>query len=245
VVDAARSLEIKESVAHKRLTVARQDIEAAARKLAQRDLEAGKKRTSPFLLPFGVGAWLKLRDMQSPSDGTGDRIWQRLQNTMAAIERENERPASPPPPQPPPRSRLRGLSRFARPLKGPWGHVVSACLGGAAVALLFLLRPDARIAILRMPGPVVLVASATTTTTTTTEPPLSLTVLSPAEARPPADAALAEERALLRRARIAYAAGDMQATLAALNEYETRYPAGRLKETVATLRASLPDAGAR
>ena len=245
VVDAARCLEITESVAHKRLAVARKDIEAAATKLAKRDQEAGKKRTSAFLLPFGVGAWLKLRDIQNPPEGTGDRLWQRLQDTMAAIERENDRPASTPLRQPPPRARLRGLSRLARSLKSPWGHFVSACLGGAVVALLFLLPTNARIAILRIPGPVILVTSATSATSATTETPLSPPVLPTAEARPATDAALAEELVLLRRARVAYAAGDIQATIAALNDYETRYPAGRLRQNVDTLRASLLDAGAR
>ncbi|MFS8069417.1 MAG: hypothetical protein ACMG6S_23895 [Byssovorax sp.] len=124
---------------------------------------------------------------------------------------------------------------------------MSACFGGAVVALWFLLRTNVRIAILRMPGPVVLVTSPTTpaASTSPTTTPLSPTVLSPADAPPPADASLEDERAMLRRARIANAAGNTQATLAALNDYETRYPAGRLKANAAVLRASLLDAGAR
>ena len=227
------------------LRLAREDLRAEAARLKRSAPADHAEKSGALLLPFGVGAWLKLRDIQNPPEGTGDRLWQRLQDTMAAIERENDRPASTPPRQPPARARLRGLSRFARVLKSSWGYVVSACLGGAVVALLFLLRTSARIAVLRIPGPVVLVTSATSATSATTDTPLSPPVLPTAEARPATDAALAEELVLLRRARVAYAAGDIQATIAALNDYETRYPAGRLSQNVNTLRASLLDAGAR
>ena len=244
-------LNIPESTARKRLALAQKDIEAAAAKLTRSDEEAGKKRASTFLLPFGVGAWLKLRDLQNPPQGTDDRIWKRLQSTMKEIERDNDRPASTPPQQPPPRARPRGLSRLARSLKNPWSNLVSACLGGAIVALLFLLRPTAPIAILRIPVPLVLVTGSSTVLADV--PPPSTTgaasslppELPTAEAHLPGDATFAAEMVFLRRARTAYATGDVRATLAALDDYAAHYPAGQFKPSVDALRASLPDAGAR
>lgn len=249
VAEAARILDIPESTARKRLALAQKDIEAAAAKLAKSDEEAGKKRASPFLLPFGVGAWLKLRDLQNPPDGTDDRIWKRLQSTMREIERENDRSASIPPQQPPPRARPRGASRLARTLKNPWSNLMSACLGGAIVALLFLLRPNAPIAILRIPVPLVLVTRSSTVPANAPPPPSAAPSLPPelptADARLAHDATFAAEMVFLRRARTAYATGDVRATLAALDDYEAHYPAGQLKPTVDALRASLPDAGAK
>ena len=163
VVAAAGMLEITETNARRRLDLARQDIAAAEKKLAEGEEAAGTKKTTMFLLPFGVGAWLHFRDLMQPPAGTAERIWERLQATMEAMERENDQPATPPPPQKPPSwPRAKRLVRtIARYLKGPLGNVVSA-VGGGIVALLLFRQPNARIAILQIPGPVVVVTSSTT-----------------------------------------------------------------------------------
>ena len=248
VVEAARLLKIPESTARKRLIGAQQDIEAAAKKLAKRDQETGQKKAGAFLLPFGEGAWLKLREIQNPPAGADERVWRRLQSTMEALEREDDRPASPRPRQPPLRARGRRVLRLLQPLKSALGSILSACVGGAIVALLFLLRPNASIAILRFPVPVVLVPTSTTVPAvppTRIDTPSSPPVLPTAEARHVNDAKFADETELIRRIRAAYVTNDLETTLKALDAYETHYPTGKFKPAADDLRASLLDAGAR
>jgi RNA polymerase sigma-70 factor (ECF subfamily) len=245
VVAAAHILGITESNAHKRLGLARQDIAAAAAKLAQRNKEAGKKTMSAFLAPFGVGAWLQVGKLQDPPAGTADRVWERLLKSAEEIERENDRPASPPPQKPPLKPRIgRALKGIAGHLKGPIGYVVAACLGGALVALLFLQRPNARIVILQIPGPVFAMTSATATPAPLAAPSSPPALPTPDATSAP-DATIDEEAVLLRQARAAYAAGDRAGTIEALNAYERRFPAGRFRNAAHTLRATLPAADGR
>jgi RNA polymerase sigma-70 factor (ECF subfamily) len=240
VVAVARTLGITETNAHRRLALAREDIRAAAAKLAQRDRDAGTKKTSLLLLPFGVGAWIPLRDLANPPAGTADLIWKRLQDTMAAMDQENDRPARPPPQQPPARPRPGPVVKnLAGHLKRPLGYLLAAGVGGAIVAALFLLRPNAGIAILRVPVPVVVVASAT-------EPlpaPLPAPSSSPAPATtdpiPTSAATTDDETQLMRQARAAYAAGNRLATTAALDAYERRFPAGQFRNSIREMRSTL------
>jgi RNA polymerase sigma-70 factor (ECF subfamily) len=233
VVAVARTLGITETNAHRRLALAREDIKAAAAKAAQRDEDAGTKKTSALLLPFGVGAWLPLRDLANPPAGTADLIWKRLQDTMATMDQEDDRSARPPPQQPPARPPANGLAgRLQRPL----GYGLAAGVGGAIVALLFLLRPNAGIAILRLPAPVVVMTTA----------PLAPLPASSSSAAPPttdaiptAAATTEEETQLLRQARAAYAAGNRPATIAALTAYERRFPTGQFRNNVRAMRATL------
>jgi RNA polymerase sigma-70 factor (ECF subfamily) len=244
VVLAARALGITETNAHRRLKLARQDVEAAATKLAQRDKDPGTKKTSAFLLPFGVGAWLQLRDLQNPPEGTADLIWKRLQDTMVTIDQENDRPAQPPPPESPAGEHAGPLVKtLAGYLTRSLGYVLAAGAGGAIVALFFLLRPNAGIAILRMPVPVV-VTSGATPPAATPAPSASDAAPSP-DAIPSADATIDEETQLMRQARAAYAAGNVPKTIEALNAYERRFPAGRFRSSVRAMRATLSAAGER
>lgn len=242
VNEAARILGITETNAHRRLGLARKDIEAAAAKLAKDEEDVAGKNTSA-LLPFGVGAWRELRDLQGPPEGTAERVWKRLQTTMETMPREHDRPATPPPRKAPgwPRARKR-LETIVEHLKGALGHIFSAFVGvivGVILALLFLLPlPDARIAILRIPGPVVVVASSTTPPA-----PISPPAPSPLDAPPPADATLDEEELLIRQARSAFAAGNRAGTIKAITAYERLFPAGRFRGTARELRATLPDVG--
>lgn len=236
VVAAARALGISEANAHRRLALAREDIEAAAAKLAQRN--GGTKATSAFLLPFGVGAWLQLRDLANPPPGTADLIWKRLQDTMATMDQENDRPAQPP------QERPAGRPSSGPSVKALARYLLSAGVGGAIVALLFLLRPNAGIAILRMPGPVVVVTSATATPSLLPAPSASDAPPS-ADAIPTPDATIDEETQLMRQARAAYAAGDVPKTIQALTAYERRFPAGRFSTNVRAMRATLGAAGGR
>jgi RNA polymerase sigma-70 factor (ECF subfamily) len=237
VVAAARALGITETNAHKRLARAREDIKAAAAKLAQRDKDGGTKKTSAFLLPFGVGAWLQLRDLANPPAGTADLIWKRLQDTMATLDQEEDRPGQPPPQRPPLRSRAGPL------VKKVAGYLLSAGVGGAIVALLLLLRPNSRIAILRIPG-IVVVTSGTATPALLSAPSAS-DAPPGADAIPTADPTIDEETQLMRQARAAYAAGNVPKTIEALTAYERRFPAGRFSSNVRSMRATLTAAGGR
>jgi RNA polymerase sigma-70 factor (ECF subfamily) len=239
VVAAARALGITETNAHRRLALAREDIKAAAAKAAQRDEDAGTKKSSALLLPFGVGAWLPLRDLANPPAGTADLIWKRLQDMMATIDQQDDRPARPPTQQPPAAPHASPpVNGLAVRLQRPLGYALAAGVGGAIVALLFLLRPNAGIAILRLPVPVVVVTSSTATPAPLPAP--SSSAASPTtDAIPTSTATTEEETQLLRQARAAYAAGNRPATIAALTAYERRFPTGQFRNNVRAMRATL------
>jgi hypothetical protein len=240
VVVVARTLGITEATAHKRLGLARQDVKEAAAKRAQRDKDAGTKKTSALLLPFGVGAWLPLRDLAKPPEGTADLIWKRLQDAIATMDQENDPPTRSPPPPPPARPRAGPLvKKLAGHLARPLEHVLTAGVGGAIVALFFLLRPNAGIAILRVPVPIVIL---TTSTATLTTPPVpSSSAATPTTDTIPTAAATIdeEETKLMRQARAAYAAGDHAAAITAFNAYEHHFPAGQFRSRIREMRATL------
>ena len=244
VVVVARTLGITEATAHKRLGLARQDVKEAAAKRAQRDKDAGTKKTNGLLLPFGVGAWLPLRDLAKPPEGTADLIWKRLEDAIARIDQENDPPTRPPS-QPPARPRAEPLVKklvghLARPLE----RVFTAGAGGAIVALFFLLRPNARIAILRVPVPIVVVT--TPTATPTTPPAPSSSAATPTtDTLPTAAATFDEETQLMRQARAAYAAGDRSAAITAFNAYEHQFPVGQFRSRIREMRATLTAADRR
>jgi RNA polymerase sigma-70 factor, ECF subfamily len=245
VVAAADIVGISESNAHKRLNLARQDIRKAAERLAQGDQEAGKKENSAFLLPFGVGAWLHFRDLIQAPEGTFDQIWQRLQRTIAEIDHENDRPATPPPQRPPLRSRLgRLLPALGKALKGVVGYFLAAAAGGTVAALLLLPRPEVRIAILRLPGPIVMSSPSAAPVEAPSADGLGETASTGAAATAAAAIDPREAR-LIRQAQAAYAAGKILEMIAALNAYEAQFPAGQLRNDARVLRASLADAGAK
>lgn len=242
VVVVARTLGITEATAHKRLGLARQDVKEAAAKLAQRDKDAGTKKTNGLLLPFGVGAWLPLRDLAKPPEGTADLIWNRLQDAIATIDQENDPPTRPPPPQPPARPPAEPLvKKLAGHLARPLERVFTAGAGGTIVALFFLLRPNAGIAILRVPVPIVIVTTSTATPTT----PISSAATPTTETIPTAAATIDEETQLMRQARAAYAAGDRSAAIAAFNAYERHFPAGQFRSRIREMRATLTAADRR
>ncbi len=245
VVVVAQALGITESNAHRRLALARADIKAAVAKLAQRDKDAGKKTTRASLLPLGVGAWLQLRDLANPPEGTADLIWKRLEDTMATMDREDDRPARPPPEHLSARPRVGSLvKKLAGHLKRPLGYVLAAGVGGAIVALFFLLRPNTRIAILRLPGPVAFVTSGAAAPAPLLAPGSSNTPSS-TDAIPTADATNDEEAKLIRQARAAYAAGNIPNAIEAFTAYERRFPMGWFRGDIRTMRSTLTAAGRR
>jgi RNA polymerase sigma-70 factor (ECF subfamily) len=246
VVAAAGILGITESNTHRRLGLARDDIRKAAEQRAKRDRDAGKKENSAFLLPFGVGAWLHFRDLIRPPEGTADRIWQRLQQTIAEIDRENDRPASPPPERPPLLPRLgRQAQAIGRSLQGVTGYLLAAIAGGAIVALLLLPRPEVRISILRLPGPVVLLTSPSAAPVEAPSANGSSDTAQAGAASAASEAIDPREARLIRQAQAAYAAGKTQEAIAALNGYEAQFPAGHLRNDARALRAALRDAGVK
>ena len=246
VVQAAGILEITESNATRRLGLARQDIEKAVKDLAQRDRDAGKKEQSTFILPFGVGAWQALRDLQNPPEGKLEEIWKRLQTTMETIDGENYRPANPPPHQPPPRAPSGELLQALGPhLKRGMGYVLAGGIGGALVALLLLRPPETRIAILRIPVPFAVASTALPTPVGTSTATTDYEAASPRAIPSAATTADPAEARLLRKAQAAYAAGDMRTALEAINTYDAQFPAGKLKNDARALRAALSAAGVK
>ncbi len=238
VVAAAKILEITESNAHKRLALARADVDAAAAKLSRGDKDA--KKRAFLMMPFGVGSWLHLRNLQSPPEGTAELMWDSLRAMVRAIDRENDRRATPGPEKAPARPRA-----LAERWKGPLGNVGSACLGGAIVALLFLLPPRGKGEPFPIPVPVFVVTSSTTApaplpaTSSLNEPP---TTDAAADAAPTTEETIDEETQLIRQARAAFASNNRQATIEALDAYERRFPGGRFANGARKLRKSLPAA---
>ncbi|MEO5725761.1 MAG: sigma-70 family RNA polymerase sigma factor, partial [Byssovorax sp.] len=78
VAQAAATLDISEPNAHRRLRLARRDVEAMAAKL-QSEAVAGKRKKSVLVMAFGVVPWLQLRGSQDPPAGTVEEIWERIQ----------------------------------------------------------------------------------------------------------------------------------------------------------------------
>ena len=243
VPHAAKTLDISEPNAHRRLRVAREHVAEAAAKL-KRDELAGRRKKSALLMSFGVVPWVQLRGLQDPPAGTVEEIWDRIQATVVKIDREQNGSAKPPPPALHARPQAGLLKNLARPLKNPWFNLVSACLGGAIVALLFLLRPNTKLVPFQVPVPIFVVTSS---------PPASAPLLAPSSppltpptvVTAPAEKAIDEEADLIRQARADFAASNLQKMLETLAAYEQRFPAGRFRNIVRSMRASVPDAGAR
>ena len=244
VPHAAKTLDISEPNAYRRLRVAREHVAAAAAKL-KRDELAGRRKKSALLMSVGVVPWVKLRGLQDPPAGTVEEIWERIQATMAELDREQNGSATPPPPGLHARPQVGLLKILAGPLKSPWFNLVSACLGGAIVALLFLLRPNTKLVPFQVPVPIFVVTSsppASAPLPAPSSPPLT----PPTDVTAPVDGAIDDEAELIRRARADFAKGDRQKMLEALTAYERRFPKGRLRNLARSMRASpLPDASAR
>ncbi|MEO5727098.1 MAG: hypothetical protein ABI134_29955, partial [Byssovorax sp.] len=243
VVAAAKTLEITESNAHKRLALARADVDAAAAKLSRGDKDARKRAF--FMMPFGVGSWLHLRDLQSPPEGTAELIWDSLRATMRAVDGENDRRATPDPGKSPARPQALGER-----LKGPLGNIVSACLGGAFVALLFLLPPRGKGEPFPIPVPIFVVTSSTTAPAPLPAPsslnaPPTADTDTDTDAAPSPDETIDEETQLIRQARAALASNNRRGTIEALDAYERRFPAGRFVNAARALRKSLPAAAGK
>ena len=238
VGEAASILEITETTATKRLRQAREDVEEAAMKIKQRDEARQTTRKSGFyLLPFGVGAWVKLRVLMDPPAGTAERVWQRLQDSIAQLDDERDSPSNSPPrpPEQPPVSPLRSLGG---PLKSVLGHLLSAGVGAALAVWLLWPRPLARIAILQIPVPI---PAAVSSTQASTSPVLNVAdlpfVTSLVPATPTAQARLdPEEVRMINQAHVAYTGGDLAGTIAALNAYDAQFPEGQFKTDAQALR---------
>ena len=238
VGEAASILEITETTATKRLRQAREDVEEAAVKIKRRDEARQTTRKSGFyLLPFGVGAWVKLRVLMDPPAGTAERVWQRLQDSIAQLDDEHDSPSSSPPrpPEQPPVSPLRSLGG---PLKSVLGHLLSAGVGAALAVWLLWPRPLARIAILQIPVPI---PAAVSSTQASTSPVLNVAdlpfVTSLVPATPTAQARLdPEEVRMINQAHVAYTGGDLAGTIAALNAYDAQFPEGQFKTDAQALR---------
>jgi RNA polymerase sigma-70 factor (ECF subfamily) len=239
VGEAASILEITVTTATKRLRQARLDIEEAAVKLKRRE-EASRtpRKSGAYLMPFGVGAWVKLRVLLDPPAGTAERVWQRLQASIAQIDEEPQGPSNAPPsrePVPPPASPARSLGG---PLKSVLGHLVSAGIGAAIAMWLLWPRAPARIAVLQIPVPLPIATSSSQTPTSTVINVADLPfVTSLVPTTPPAQTLLdPEEVRMINQAHVAYTGGDLAGTIAALNAYDAQFPEGQFKTDAQALR---------
>jgi RNA polymerase sigma-70 factor (ECF subfamily) len=238
VGEAASILEITETTATKRLRQAREDIEEAAVKLKRRDEANQPPRKSGFFLsPFGVGAWVRLRVLFDPPAGTAERVWQRLQDSIARLDDDQGRPPDSPrrPPPVQPSSRLGSLGG---PLKSVLGYLLSAGVGAAIAVWLLWPRPPVSIAILQMPVPIPIAMGSTQTPRSTALNVADLPlVTSLVPATPMALARLdPEEARMINQAHVAYTGGDIAGTIAALNAYDAQFPEGQFKTDAEALR---------
>lgn len=180
VGEAASILEITATTATKRLRQAREDIEEAAMKLKQRDEASGTTRKSGFfLLPFGVGAWGKLRVLMDPPAGAAERVWKRLQDSIARLDDEPDGPSGSTPRPPPARPQVSPLRALGGPAKSVLGHLLSAGIGAAIALLLLWPRAPGRIAILQMPVPIPIAMGSTQAPTSTALNVADLPLVSP------------------------------------------------------------------
>lgn len=241
---AAVTLDLKERTAQHRLALAREDVNRVVTRL-RREEAARSKKKSTLLMAFGVVPWVQLRSLHNPPAGTVDEVWARLQATMTQLDRENVQSAPPRVPGPHTRSHPGRLMRtLAGTLKSPWFNLVSACLGGAIVALLLHLRPNTKLMPVRFPVPIALVTTSSATRAPVpgpSAPPVTLPTGSSAHA----DEAMDEESAWIRRIRADITNGNRKSALDALTEYEQRFPTGRLKTVAQSMRASLAGPVAR
>jgi hypothetical protein len=240
VSEAARILEIVETTATKRLRQAREDIQEAAVKLKRREEASRTQRKSgAYLLPFGVGAWVKLRVLLDPPAGTAERVWQRLQDSIAQLDENGNSPSSLPPPQPPVRPPVSRLRALVGPAKSVLGHLFSASVGAAIAAWLLWPRPPATIAVLRIPVPLPIATSANQARPSTVLNVADLPfVTSLASATPSAPVVLnPDEVRLINQAHVAYSQGDIAGTIVALNAYDTLFPAGQFQTDAHELRS--------
>ena len=239
VAEAASILEITVTTATKRLRQARHDIEAAAVTLRRRDeMRRTPRKSGAFLLPFGVGAWVKLRVLLDPPAGTAERVWQRLQESSAQSEEEPEGPSNSPPSQPPvPPPGARPRAQGGR-LKSVLSHLLAACIGAAIAIWLLWPRAPAKIAVLQMPVPILIPTSSTQTPASTVLNVADLPfVTSLVSATPSAQVLLnPEEVRMINQAHIALTGGDLAGTIAALNTYDATFPEGQFKMDAQALR---------
>ncbi len=239
VGEAASILEMTETTANKRLRQAREDIEEAAVKLKRREESSRPQRKSGvYLLPFGVGAWAKLRVLLDPPVGTAERVWQRLQDSVAQLDEAQDSPSSFTPSQPPvspPISRPRSLGG---PLRSVLGHLLSAGIGAAITVWLLWPRAPARIAVLQMPVPIPIATSSTQAPTSTVLDVADLPfVTSLVPATPTVHVKLdPEEVRMINQAHVAYTGGDLAGTIAALNAYDAQFPEGQFRTDSHALR---------
>jgi RNA polymerase sigma-70 factor (ECF subfamily) len=240
VGEAASILETTETTATKRLRQAREDLEEAAVKLNRREEASRTQRKSgAYLLPFGVGAWVKLRVLLDPPAGTAERVWQRLQTSIAQLEEDENNPSSAPPPEPPVRPPVSRLHTLRAPAKSVLGHLLSAGIGAAIAVWLLWPRPPTRIAVLRIPVPVSIAASTTQARPSTVLDVADLPfVTSLVPATPTAQAVLdPDEVRIINQAHVAYSQGDIAGTIVALNAYDAQFPAGQFHKDAQELRS--------
>ncbi len=239
VAEAASILELTVTTATKRLRQARQDIEAAAVTLKRRDeMSRTPRKSGAFLLPFGVGAWVKLRVLLDPPAETAEHVWQRLQDSIARLDEEPEGSSSSPPSE-----ATHPAAGFAHSCAW-WAFEV----GAQSPALGRHRRGDCHVASLAAsssqdrrfadprssPGRDELSQAPTSTVLDVADLPF---VTSLVPATPTAHATLdPEEVRMINQAHVAYTGGDLAGTIAALNAYDAQFPEGQFKTDAQALR---------
>lgn len=223
------ALDIPIGTADSRFRLARRDMQAANPRLQHR--KAGGRAA---ILPFGTGAWLHLREITSRPPGAVDRLWARIQGTLAR-ERGAEQDMRPSPAKKPWRRQAASLALRAM---GP----ATGAVFGAAATLTYVRTTQAP------PRDAPFQPAFTLTQEAQGQPaaPAGLNGLndeSSAALLPPGvgvdPSKIANPAALLalRKAQAAYVVGDRPAALDALGPFEREFAEDPLRISAERLRA--------
>jgi RNA polymerase sigma-70 factor (ECF subfamily) len=229
LAEVAFALEIPIGTADTRLRLARRDMQAAHARLQHR--KAGGRAA---IVPFGTGAWLHLRERTTRPPGAVDRLWARIQGTLAT-ERGAEKNMRPAPPKKPWQRQARALARRAM---GP----AAGAVFGAAATLLYVHLTQAP------PRDVTFQPTVTLTQEAQGEPAApagpnepndesSTAQLPSGVGVDPSKTANPGALLALRKAQAAYVVGDKLAALDALGPFEREFAEDPLRISAERLRA--------
>jgi hypothetical protein len=193
-----------------------------------------------FAVPFNLTAFLDAdRYIPEVSDNLRARVWSRLQGASALGGPGATGGAGAAVPAPP--SAVRQLLARVAPHVAPF---VLGAVAGAAGLYALLPRAEKPAAPVASAAPAPVSPAVTAEAPGVTAPPPPPTSIGAAAPSTPASAAQGpratiEEDTLIQRARMAYAHGDTQSALDALNQHARQHPGGRLAADREALRAQV------
>jgi hypothetical protein len=226
---------------YKRLETARDELQAAANRLSAHERHAmGFQGVAPIGLTALLDADRFIPDFPA---GVRDRLWARLQGSLAL---GGAGATAAQPPSPPPSLAARAVAAAA-PRVAPF--VVGVAVGAGALvaarprapavpteaAAASVFSQEAR----DLPGPVTTAAPGGNSAPVGPAAGSSAAPAASASAAPTAGPRIEDEGDLILQARAAFAAGKLPAALAALDKHQRLYPTGRLAGSRDELRAQV------